>query len=91
VLVDFVLSCRVFGRRIEETMLHHVSQQAALLGAREMVACFTPTAKNGPCLRFLEASGLQRDDDGTFRWSLSTTYPLPPDVELLAPAPEALA
>jgi FkbH-like protein len=84
VLVDFVLSCRVFGRRVEEAMLHVVTESALESGAAEFVATLTPTGKNAPCLRFLERSGLRRDDGDAhqFRFDLATAYPRPREIEL---------
>ena len=57
-LVDFVLSCRVMGRRVEPAMVHLASLPGRELGARRLVATFVPTAKNGPCRRFFDESGL---------------------------------
>ena len=57
-LVDFVLSCRVMGRRVEPAMVHLASGLARELGARRLVATFLPTAKNDPCRRFFDESGL---------------------------------
>jgi FkbH-like protein len=89
VLVDFVLSCRVFGRRVEETMLHHLTRCAAAMGARQMVAHFRRTSRNTPCLRFLQSSGLQEGAPDSFHWEVSTPYPCPAEVELLDETPAA--
>lgn len=88
VLVDFVLSCRVFGRSVEDAMLHVVTRFAAGLGARRLIAEFLPTGRNGPCLRFLEASRLRREGERCFAWDLPAPYPLPDGVDLLAEAGE---
>ncbi|MFO7652358.1 MAG: HAD-IIIC family phosphatase [Candidatus Krumholzibacteriia bacterium] len=76
-LVDLVLSCRVFGREIEQQMLHLAVQEARLRGCGTLVAEYRPTAKNRPTLEFLERSGLDRDDDTLFRWPVSRQYPSP--------------
>jgi FkbH-like protein len=85
VLVDFVLSCRVFGRKVEEAMLHVVTESALESGAAEFVATLTPTNKNAPCLRFLESSGLRRHDEDAHQFwcELATAYPRPREIELL--------
>jgi FkbH-like protein len=62
-IVDFVLSCRVMGRRIEETMLHLAGRMARALDATVLVAEPLPTAKNAPCLRFFAGSGLSETED----------------------------
>ncbi len=81
-LIDFVLSCRVFGRQVEHAMLHVASEAARDAGAHELVAMFQPTSKNAPCLRFLEASGLRRETAQRFSWNLSAAFPCPPDIQL---------
>jgi predicted enzyme involved in methoxymalonyl-ACP biosynthesis len=60
-LCDFVLSCRVMGRQIEETMLHFALRRARVLGGDKLVAEFLPTAKNKPCYDFFARTPLERD------------------------------
>lgn len=50
---DFLLSCRVMGRGVEEAMLSVVVQRAKILGCTELYTEFIPTAKNSPCERWL--------------------------------------
>jgi FkbH-like protein len=77
-VVDYVLSCRVMGRRVEETMLAAAVQRARELGAETLEARHLPTAKNKPCLGLLQASCFHHDDLGsTFRWSTREPYPRP--------------
>jgi FkbH-like protein len=49
---DFVLSCRVMGRRVEETMVWAGRRRAAQQGANHLIIRPIPTAKNKPCLDF---------------------------------------
>ncbi len=51
-ITDFVLSCRVMGRRVEETMVWAGRRRAGALGATRVVVVPIPTAKNKPCLDF---------------------------------------
>ena len=88
-MVDYVLSCRVMGRGVEETMIAAVVDYARDAGAKALSVALLPTKKNGPCLQFLEEkSGLRRADDPspTFRWELTAPYPAPAHVRLDAPA-----
>jgi FkbH-like protein len=62
-ITDFVLSCRVFSRGVEDAMLALAERLARESGASELIARFRPTAKNEPCRNFLNESGLQRNDD----------------------------
>lgn len=82
-LQDFVLSCRVFGRQVEETMLHLAVDHAAAAGARVLVADFMQTAKNKPTLEFLrDRSRLTSDEANTYRWDCRDPYPVPSHVTL---------
>jgi FkbH-like protein len=63
-LVDYVLSCRVMGRRVEETLLWASAKRAAALGGKRLVVAPIPTAKNKPCLDFVERSGLSATERG---------------------------
>ena len=81
-IVDFVLSCRVIGRQVEEAMLYQAVQYASERGMRILSAEYVPTAKNAPCLRFLERSGLENGNGREFRWDLTRPYAPPRYVEL---------
>ena len=77
-LVDFVLSCRVFGRRVEDAMLHLAAQFALDAGATRLVADVLPTSKNAPCREFFEASPLERTGEVSFAADLSRLGRVPP-------------
>jgi FkbH-like protein len=84
-IADFVLSCRVMGRRVEETMLSHLSAAAAMLGARRLEATYSPTAKNAVCLAFWrDRSAFAEDQSGkVFRRELAEPYPQPDGIEVI--------
>jgi FkbH-like protein len=82
-ITDFVLSCRVMGRRVEETMAHLIVDLAYAQGASEVVAEYEPTPRNAPCLRFWEGSGFEGTREHLFRWAKADGYPLPGEVSLL--------
>lgn len=84
-VLDFILSCRVFGRDVERAMMHVLVEAAGAMGAVRLKAHHLPTAKNKPCLRFLERSGLERIEENHFAWELSQPYPLPKHVRLVRP------
>ncbi len=84
---DFVLSCRVMGRKIEETMLRVLAVHAKSAGAVSMSGQYLATPKNQPCLRFFKTSGMTQNTDGqpghaAFHWNLDNEYPLPGFVTL---------
>jgi len=83
-LSDFILSCRVMGRKVEETMVFVAMELAKEMGAREMVAEYLPTEKNKPCLEFWEQSGFRNEEaKHVFRWDMSKEYPLPVHINLV--------
>lgn len=81
-IVDFVLSCRVMGRRIEDTMVHVAVEDARKLGATRVEAHFKPTAKNKPCLSFWLGSGFAMNGDQRFVWDATKPYVLPDVIRL---------
>jgi len=83
-IVDFVLSCRVMGRRVEETMLHVAIEFAHTLGLHYVCAVYRETAKNRPCLEFWSKSSGFTQEPGTTRfvWDVSRDYPQPEPVAL---------
>lgn len=83
-IVDFLLSCRVIGRKVEETMLFTAVQQARHLGLRSLTAEYIPTPKNKPCLDFWKQSGFQLNENGrSFTWDLMNEYLLPNQIEVI--------
>ena len=76
-LVDFILSCRVIGRGIEDAMLHVAISQARARGGTEIVAEFRRTPRNGPCVEFLRRSQLRAVSDTVFVWDGADDYPRP--------------
>ncbi len=85
-IVDFILSCRVFGRQVEETMVHLALEEAKARGAGEVVATLVPTERNAPCRRFWEdRSGFEVGPRDDFRRSLTSPYPCPGFVTLIRP------
>jgi FkbH-like protein len=83
---DFVLSCRVLGRGVEECILHCLTERARELGADRVVATCRPTPRNTPCREFFQLrSGFRSEgDDDRFVWRAETRYPVPGHIELHA-------
>ena len=81
-VVDFVLSCRVMGRKVEETMLHWLVSQGSAGSARLTWAEYLPTPKNPPCLEFWKRSGFESENGSRFVWAGGRAYPLPSTVSL---------
>jgi FkbH-like protein len=81
-LTDFLISCRVMGRNVEETLLHVAANHARERGAVELFAEFVPTPRNAPCLEFFRRSHFRAASDSMFTWNTSEPYPRPPYVTL---------
>ena len=81
-IADYVLSCRVMGRRVEETLVWFATERARTLGKNKLHAPYDKTPKNKPCLTFFE--GLQpfnRDGD-VFMWTGETPMPRPRSIDV---------
>jgi FkbH-like protein len=83
-IVDFVLSCRVLGRKIEETMLAIVIQHAHAMGAEDVYARYIPTPKNKPCLKFFESlTPSFRQQGECFFQDRNKPFPVPEHIGLI--------
>jgi FkbH-like protein len=84
-IVDFVLSCRVMGRKVEELMLYKAIKYAESAGLEEIQAKYIPTRSNKPCLEFWKKSGFDfNEPEDTFYWKISRDYPLPETIQVEA-------
>lgn len=81
-IVDFLLSCRVMGRKIEEVLLHLAVESARRRGLSRVEALFLPTSKNKPCLDFWKRSGFTEVADNCFAREGADVYPVPSAVKL---------
>jgi FkbH-like protein len=78
-IADYVLSCRVMGRKVEETIVAAAISRARERHAHVLVADYRATEKNKPCLDFWMRSGFRiNEHDASFRWNPDDAY-LAPD------------
>ncbi len=81
VIIDFVASCRVFDRGVEESMLHHAIDFLRSRGVEILKAEYLETEKNRPCLNFWRDRSGFRIEQGcqnpTFSWSFDRPYAPP--------------
>ena len=83
-VVDFVLSCRVLGRKIEETMLAEAIRYAQASDVEEVYARYIPTSKNKPCLDFFKSLTPRFHQQGEFFVrNAEHPFPIPEHVELV--------
>jgi len=81
-IVDFILSCRVMGRKVEETMLYTAIDYARSHGLQQVYARYLPTTKNKPCLGFLQNSGMISREEAVFCWNPDLEYSVPAHINL---------
>lgn len=82
-IVDFVLSCRAMGRKVEEAIIAVLASSARAAGAKRLLAEYLPTAKNGPCLEILESLAGAAREQFVFSWPLDNEPPWPDCVKLV--------
>lgn len=76
-IVDYVLSCRVMGRQVEEAMISVAVDVARSMGARSLKAQYQQTARNAPTLRVLRESSLTETEEHAFVWDCAAPYQQP--------------
>jgi len=62
----FLLSCRVIGRTIEQSIVAFVAEYAKENGAKTLIGEFFPTAKNKPAAGVYEKMSFVKIDENTF-------------------------
>ena len=83
-IVDFILSCRVLGRKIEETMVAVAIQYASSMGTEDIYACHIPTSKNKPCLDFFKSLAPRFRQQGEyFIRDREEPFPVPEQIEIV--------
>jgi FkbH-like protein len=79
-LVDFILSCRVMGRKVEQAMVHVAVSELAHLGAAYMQVVYLPTARNRPTLDVFREVGLDESPQHVFSFDCRELFPKPDTV-----------
>ena len=81
-IADYVLSCRVMGRRVEETLVWFATERSRTLGKTKLHAPYAQTPKNKPCLTFFEnLESFSREGD-LFVWTNEQPMPRPRSVDI---------
>ncbi len=73
---DWLLSCRVLGRRLEQVMLAALMCYARAQGLRHVLGEYVPTARNGQVSDLFDRLGFERLEEGAqgerrYAWDLS--------------------
>jgi FkbH-like protein len=75
-ITDWLMSCRVLARRVEEYLMNYIIREAARLNLEYVAGTYTPTAKNAMVRDFFATFGFQKISetcDGATRWRLPVT------------------
>jgi FkbH-like protein len=73
VIRDWLMSCRVLARGVEQFVMNRVFEHARQLGLRCVSGEYMPTAKNGMVKDFFAQFGFTKmEEAGGSRWTLST-------------------
>jgi FkbH-like protein len=67
---DWLMSCRVLTRGVEQFIMSHVVGAAVKLGLRRVVGQYFPTAKNAMVRDFFQQFGFTRASAADDRWTL---------------------
>lgn len=82
-IVDFVLSCRVFGRHVENVMASIAVSESQRQGAKRVEAVYQPTKNNRPTLEFFsQRSDFSESGSQTFVWDSAKQYLWPAFIDV---------
>lgn len=84
-VADFVLSCRVLGRGVEQSLIHAATEWARVRAAVTVRAVLIPTDRNRPCREFFDADPAFEPvagDGPAWTMAIGDGYPAPPYVAL---------
>jgi FkbH-like protein len=73
---SWIMSCRVLGRRVEETILQYLVEQARQREITAIIGRYIPTAKNGLVRHHFSRLGFAQTDsqeDGETTWQLTVS------------------
>jgi len=83
----FLLSCRVIGRRVEETLLAYILNEAKKENAKVLVGEFIPTKKNSPAREFYNDNGFKLTNETeelqSWEFDAAKEYPYPDFIKVV--------
>ena len=83
----FLLSCRIIGRKVEETLLAYIAREAKKAGANKITAEFIPTKKNSAAKGFYKRSGFnivkKENDKEVWEYDLRKDYKFPDFIKFM--------
>lgn len=84
----FLLSCRVLGRKIEESLLAYIINAAKNEKADALGGEFIPTQKNAPAKSFYKKNGFylseEMNNKEIWKYNVSKDYPFPASIKIVS-------
>ncbi|HEY6876653.1 MAG TPA: HAD-IIIC family phosphatase, partial [Polyangiales bacterium] len=80
---NFVLSCRVFSRQVEQTILSLVLNAARDKGVARVTGRFVESPKNKKFARFFADAGFLEVEPGSFAYAVASEVPVPVCVKVI--------
>lgn len=84
-IVDFVLSCRAMGRRVEDAMLYLAISHLRKMGAASVRLRYLQTPRNNPTLQVLRNLNLTEVEPHVFEHGCADEFNPPPGVSIEMP------
>ncbi len=85
-ITDWLMSCRVLTRGVEEYLMNHLLEEAKRSGLSTVAASYIPTSKNGMVKEFYARFGFERrveHSDGRIDWVLNVAEYCPRQVFII--------
>ena len=82
-IIDFVISCRALGRKVEDAMMYIASEKARLMGCDEVSLEFKETKKNLPCQKFLKNNELLIEEVSNIFKFNPQNYSKPENIDII--------
>jgi FkbH-like protein len=81
-VVDFVLSCRAMGRKVEEVMIYCLTEHARSMHLKQLTMNFVRTTRNAPLDKILRATAMIHDSENEiYYWNIEHSYNLPKHIK----------
>jgi FkbH-like protein len=81
---NFLMSCRVLGRTVEETLLNYIFERAGADGIATVEGCYVETKKNAPFAQFYSSHGFARVSGGKYTKQVHDHKNAPSFIEISA-------
>ena len=82
-VLDFILSCRAFGRSIEKLMVYKIIKSSKKKNINEVIFKYLKTGKNKPCYTFLKSLNLNKKTNDIFVYNNKIKFQKPEHLQLL--------